>query len=170
MFQVCQSCIIFLMVNQHNTKNRNNFVNLCHHNPDIGINAEWHFFATSHGKGLCDGVGGMTKRLAARSSLQHHQILTPAQLCSWAKEHLPSIHEQYVCNNEVEQTTYHLKFGFDNTRTVVGTRQYHAFLPIYGTTLIAKKYCKVQDGSVVAVTESRSQSQTIPCEIKDTSL
>jgi hypothetical protein len=30
--------------------------------------------------------------------------------------------------------------------------------------LIAKKYSKVQDGSVVAVTESRSQSQTIPFE------
>jgi hypothetical protein len=73
-------------------KNNNNSINLCHHNTDFGINAEWHFFATSHGKGACDGVGGTIKCLAARSSLQHHQILTPAQLYSWDKEHLPSIH------------------------------------------------------------------------------
>jgi hypothetical protein len=88
--------------------------------------------------------------------------LTPAQLCSWAKEHFPSIHVQHVCSSEVEQTRHHLKFGFDNTRTEVGTHQYHAFLPISNTTLIAKKFSKAQDGSVVAVAESRSQSHTIP--------
>jgi hypothetical protein len=69
---------------------------------DIGINVEWYFFATSHGNSPCDGVGGTIKGLAACSSLQHHQILTPVQLYSWAKEHFPSIHVQYVCNSEVE--------------------------------------------------------------------
>jgi hypothetical protein len=64
-------------------KNKNNFINLCHHNTNFGINAEWHFFTTSHGKGPCDGVGGAIKRLAARFNLQHRQILTPAQLYSW---------------------------------------------------------------------------------------
>jgi hypothetical protein len=82
------------------------------------------------------------------------QILAPAQLYSWAKEHLPSIHVQYVCNSAVEQTRHHLKFGFDNTRTEVGTHQYHAFVPIANTTLIAKKYSKARDGSLVAVAES----------------
>ena len=37
-------------------KNRKNFINLCHHEEDFGMPAEWHFFATSHGKGLCEGV------------------------------------------------------------------------------------------------------------------
>jgi hypothetical protein len=32
-------------------KNKNNFINLHHHNIDFGVNVEWHFFATSHGKG-----------------------------------------------------------------------------------------------------------------------
>jgi hypothetical protein len=47
---------------------------------------------------------------------------------------------------------------------VVGTRQYHAFLPVSNTTLTAKKYSKAQDGSEVAVAESRSHSHTIPFE------
>jgi hypothetical protein len=51
-------------------KNKNNFINFWHHNTDSGLNAEWHFFATSHGKGPCDGVGGTIKCLAAHSSLQ----------------------------------------------------------------------------------------------------
>ena len=58
-------------------KNRKNFLNLCYHHTDFGIAAEWHFSATSHGKGACDGVGGTVKRLAARASLQSHQITTP---------------------------------------------------------------------------------------------
>jgi hypothetical protein len=141
-------------------KNKNNFTHLCHHNTDFAINAEWHFFATSHGKGPCDGVGGTMKHLAARSSLQHHQILTPTQLYLWAKEHLPAILVQCVCNSGVEQTRHHLKFRFDSNRTVVGTCQYHAFLSFSNTTLIAKKYSKAQDGSVVAVAESVSQSDS----------
>ena len=40
------------------------------HEADFGVPAEWHFSATSHGKGACDGVGGTVKRLAARASLQ----------------------------------------------------------------------------------------------------
>ena len=51
-------------------KNKKNFINLVYHEEDFGMPAEWHFFATSHGKGPCDGVGGTVKRLAARASLQ----------------------------------------------------------------------------------------------------
>ena len=50
-------------------KNRKNFVNLCYHKTDFGCQAEWHFYATSHGKGPCDGIGSTVKRLAAKASL-----------------------------------------------------------------------------------------------------
>ena len=45
----------------------------CHHYEDFGIVAEWHFFATSHGKGPPDGVGGTVEREAATASLQQVQ-------------------------------------------------------------------------------------------------
>lgn len=51
-------------------KNFKNFINLCNHKFDFGIDAEWHFFATSHGKRPCDGLGGTVKRLGAKTSLQ----------------------------------------------------------------------------------------------------
>jgi hypothetical protein len=44
---------------------------LLSHKKNFGIAAKWHFFATSHGKSPCDAVGGTTKHLAARASLQH---------------------------------------------------------------------------------------------------
>ena len=79
-------------------KNRKNFINLCHHEADFGVPAEWHFSATSHGKGACDGVGGTVKCLAARASLQRpydQQIMTPRQLFDWAAENVPATFYQY---------------------------------------------------------------------------
>ena len=79
-------------------KNRKkNFVNLAFHMQDFNLEAEWHFFATSHGKGPCDGLGGTIKHEAARASLQRPlegQIQTALQLYEWAKEAIPSIQFQ----------------------------------------------------------------------------
>ena len=50
-------------------KNFKNFVNLCYHDIDHGIQAQWHLFATSHGKSPCDRIRRTTKRLVARETL-----------------------------------------------------------------------------------------------------
>lgn len=42
-------------------KNRFNFLNLLNHKKDFGVDAEWHFHETAHGKGPCDGIGGNLK-------------------------------------------------------------------------------------------------------------
>ena len=79
-------------------KNRKIFLNLCHHEEDFGLAAEWHFTATSHGKGACDGLGGTVKRLAARASLQRpyeQQIMTPRQLFDWASANISAVCFEY---------------------------------------------------------------------------
>jgi hypothetical protein len=45
-------------------KNQKNFLNLTLQQVVFGVLAEWHFFATSHGKRACDDLGGTRKRLA----------------------------------------------------------------------------------------------------------
>ena len=60
-------------------KNYKNFFNLTYHVQDFGLNASWSFFATSHGKSPCDGVGGMVKRALTQASLKRptaNQILS----------------------------------------------------------------------------------------------
>lgn len=64
-------------------KNKYNFTNLLYHKDDFGIFAEWHFHATAHEKGPCDGIGRNLKRLARKASLQRssqNSILTAAAL------------------------------------------------------------------------------------------
>ena len=64
-------------------KNKKNFYNLCQHNKDFGFEGTWNFFATSHGKSPCYGIGGTVKRVTARASLQRpkeNHIITPLQM------------------------------------------------------------------------------------------
>ena len=56
-------------------KNFKNLTNLIHHQEGHQLIAEWHFFATSHGKSPCDGAGGTVKRLVIHSSFQNNLIL-----------------------------------------------------------------------------------------------
>ncbi len=95
-------------------KNRKNFLNLCHHKDDFGMSAEWHFSATSHGKGACDGLGGTVKRLAARASLQrpyNGQIMTPRQLFDWACTNIAA-HFGYCSNEDYQREEQNLEKRF----------------------------------------------------------
>ena len=61
---------------------------------DFNATAEWKFFATSHGKSPCDGIGGTVKRLAARVSLQaprEGQILNPESFYQWCRSNISGI-------------------------------------------------------------------------------
>ena len=67
-------------------KNFKNFANNLHQSDDFGLDCEWNFFATSHGKNTCDGIGGTVKWLVPRASLQsplEGQILSVRQLFDW---------------------------------------------------------------------------------------
>jgi hypothetical protein len=48
-----------------------NFINLCYHEDDFGVDAERHFFASSHGKEACDGIVGTIERLSRKARLQN---------------------------------------------------------------------------------------------------
>lgn len=75
-------------------KNRKNFANICHHESDFKLKAEWHFFATSHGKSSCDGIFGTVKRLAAKTSFHRpysNQILTAKDLFYFCTSNITNI-------------------------------------------------------------------------------
>ncbi|KAG8175833.1 hypothetical protein JTE90_013383 [Oedothorax gibbosus] len=50
-------------------KNKYNLMNLSYFKSDFGLDCIWSFFATSHGKGAVDGIGGKVKRAVATAVL-----------------------------------------------------------------------------------------------------
>ena len=91
-------------------KNKFNFINLVEHENDFAVKAEWHFVATAHAKGACDGVRGvLTLELptievsAYRASLQRingGNITTPKKFYVWAKDYFQTI--SFSCSTEQE--------------------------------------------------------------------
>ena len=72
-------------------KNLKNFINLANHKKDFGIDADWLFSATGHGKGPWDGLAGSAKREAALESLRrpvNDQIQTARDFFNFVKSKL----------------------------------------------------------------------------------
>lgn len=113
-------------------KNRKNFLNLCKHEVDFEINAEWHFFATSHGKSACDGIGGIVKSTAAKASLQRpedDQITNTKELFDFLSGHFKGIDFAYCTQQEHEDIVKFLAERFSDSKPLPETRKIHCVVP-----------------------------------------
>ena len=122
---------------QHNTKTAKTS-KICLHKTDFDVDAEWNFFATSHGKSPCDGIGGTVKRLVARASLQanlQHQILTPLHMYEWAAKNINGINFVYAAKEDVELHRNNMVDRFASIQTVPGTRSHYRFVPLNANKL-----------------------------------
>ena len=112
-----------------------NFTNLSFHKNDFnGICAGWHFFATSHGKSPCDGIGGRGKRLVTRASLQapiSSHILTAEAMDAWARSNIKNVTFLFVTSDQIIAHTNDLELEerYEGVKTIEGTRSHHAYLP-----------------------------------------
>ncbi|KAK3924781.1 ARL14 effector protein [Frankliniella fusca] len=114
-------------------KNKFNAANLMSHKEDFGIDAEWHFFATSHGKGPSDGVGGAFKREAASASLRavmSNQITNVQELYDWGKLTMKKSALSFVAKEKVEETRKELSDRFEKAIAVPKIRQQHCLIPM----------------------------------------
>ena len=118
------------------------FLNVCHHKTDFDVNCSWSFFATSHGKSPCDGVGGTLKRLSARASLQRttsNQIVSPEDFFNFCNYEIKMLTSNYITKDEIDSTREKMKERFEMARTVPGTISYHHFVPFNQFKIATKR-------------------------------
>ena len=125
-------------------KNRYNVANILNHERDFGVPAEWHYFATSHGKNTCDGLGGTLKRLADRRSLQSlsdrkEPLLSAEDLYKWACTSITGMNLEFVSEKAVQDADKRLSSRFRDAVPVPGMRSIHAVIPISETTVQLKE-------------------------------
>ena len=111
-------------------KNFKNFFNLTHHFQDFNLEASWSFFATSHGKSPCDGVGGMVKRKLAQASLKRpidNQILSTEDAYTFCKDEITSVTFFLISKEALHNTRAFLQSRYAAASTVPGTRSFHHF-------------------------------------------
>ncbi|KAE8742419.1 hypothetical protein FOCC_FOCC012030, partial [Frankliniella occidentalis] len=142
-------------------KSLNTTANLCHHLSDFGLNAEHHYFATSHGKTANDGVGGTLKRTARLASLKGSIIKTPQQLYSWAivkwDPNDPEVlmHFDFVSNEEIEEETEKLNARFKHALPVPNIMQVHSIIPQSKFEVITRYYSRCPEAKRIVVRKTR---------------
>ena len=123
-------------------KNCKNFLSLYPHNSGFGVKCEWNFFATSHGKSPCDGIGGTVKQLVTRTSLQRpisNQILTADKMFEFCVDEIKGIDFLFLKNQEIGNIRVNMEERYKRADTVPGTRSFHQFIPI-SDSIIGAKY------------------------------
>ena len=111
-------------------KNFKNFLNLTHHYQDFNFKASWSFFATSHGKSPCNGIGGMIKRKVTQASLKHptqNQILSTEAVYAYCKKEIESVNFFMISKETLQSTREFLQRRYAAASTVPGTRSFHHF-------------------------------------------
>lgn len=112
-------------------KNKYQMINLVHHEEDFNVLAEWHFHATAHGKGACDGIGAVLKREATRASLQakpENAILNAKNLFNWAKEHIKTTRFFYYTKQQHAKSKRSLAKRFSLAPSVTKIQSAHSFI------------------------------------------
>ena len=73
--------------------------------------AEWNFFATSHGKSLCDDIGGTVKSLVANSSLWFLKEPTdlPGKMFMRCKNNIKGVGFLFVTHSDIKNHVSELK-------------------------------------------------------------
>ncbi|KAK4872006.1 hypothetical protein RN001_016130 [Aquatica leii] len=149
-----------------------NFINLCQHDNDFGLIAEWNFFATSHGKNFCAGIGGTTRREVTRTSMQrpyNEQILTPKDMFKYCAEKITGITYIFVSAQEIKQTEAELMKRFELCLPVKGTRWYHRFVPVNDneircfTTSTSEEFDEHKTSIVFTNTASFTDNDFVAC-------
>lgn len=133
-------------------KNRKSFKNLCEHKNDFSIDAEHSFFATSHGKSVCDGLGGTVKRTLRKASLQlpdDQQIKTASGVYNFCKEKIDNITFHFLDKTGVDLLRNKLEDRFGTTRTIPGTRSFHNYKPLSSDLLEIRRVTESEKPSLV---------------------
>lgn len=84
-------------------KNFKHFTNIRFHLSDFGLVAVHHFFASCHGKGPCDGIGGTTKAMIRKASFAGELLQTAQEVYQFAKRRINSIIALWISDEEIEE-------------------------------------------------------------------
>ena len=111
-------------------KQRFLFWNLHYWQQDHHLKLTWNFFATSHGKGVVDGLGGTVKRVVWRHvrSGQVH-IRTAEEYTKIAEQCNPEIHLQFVAKGDLGQIKPQLDAKGEDVLAVPKTHKMLCIIP-----------------------------------------
>ena len=105
-----------------------------------GLCLKWHYFVTSHGKGVVDGVGGTVKRLvwSAVATRKAPLVDDAKSFAEVAEACSLSTKVSLVPKEEIKESK--TSFGLENASTIPGIFKIHCVEPSKGGRIILRKF------------------------------
>ncbi|KAJ8886634.1 hypothetical protein PR048_012846 [Dryococelus australis] len=118
-------------------KNKFTFFNLCFMNSDFGLEGEWVIFATSHGKGAVDGIGGCVNRLVWNPVKVRKFIVNSAKdFLNVQKTVVGTVNIVCVSSQKITESREMLGKRWGNVRPILVLQSKHIFKVISGNSLL----------------------------------
>ena len=142
-------------------KNCFNFFNIYNHFSDFNIECEWYFFATPHGKSVCDDIGGVVKKTTTKVSLQRlhqDQILTAEEMFRYCKDAISDkITFFFITLEEIGEKKNFLAFQFSKAATAPGTQEIHRVTPAINRNLTLFEMSSSNKVEIKKIFQSKKQ-------------
>ncbi|GBO41443.1 hypothetical protein AVEN_142371-1 [Araneus ventricosus] len=120
-------------------KQRYLFTNLTFMEEQYNVKVSWSFFATSHGKGVVEGIGGMVKRLVWSNNLAG-KLITAKDFVEIANQNSSSIIVVYSPSEDINQFNEHLTERWENIYPLPETQSTHYVVPFSKYLIEYKEY------------------------------
>ena len=150
-------------------KQRYLFSNLHSWEMEHDIKLYWNFFATSHGKGVVDGIGGTVKRTVWRHiKTEKHHITSAQEYATLAKELCQNILVQYIPKDEVEKNHAFLDVRWEGFFSLPGTQQLHFIKPHGSDKLQVSDITDAGQFQIYQIRRSQQEQEQPPSHVNDT--
>ena len=111
-------------------RNKTIFNAVAAHNELFRYPASWNYMESGHGKGPCDPIGGVAKRMSDLSVKNKKAVIQDAEdFYTWARKEKTAITYKLVTCQEYEQCKKFLNLKFSKACTVTGTKKVYAVSP-----------------------------------------
>ena len=139
-------------------KQRFLFSNLYAWQEEHEFKIKWHFFATSHGKGVVDGLGGTVKRAVWRHVRSGHaHVSNPEEYAAVAQQRNPNIYIEFVSKSSIEDMHSFLDVKWEGVKAQ--THKMHCYYPISSSQLMVAETSDATEFKVVSIYKSRTTDE-----------
>jgi hypothetical protein len=126
-------------------KQRYLFKNLTHLSRMYNVQMSWNFFATSHGKGVVDGLGGTIKRMVHQAILSGHSCRNAEEFVSIARSKTKAIHVEEIRESEIDGAREELEEMYARVKAVPGIQKVHSVTVLDVNHIECKQYSLSQE-------------------------
>ena len=125
--------MFLLMVPVHNFNSGFFFLIYMPGNRNMDLKLNGIFFATSHGKGVVDGIGGTVKRAVWRHVRSGHaHVSNPEEYAAVAQQRNPNIYIEFVSESSIKDMYSYAKW--EGVKAVPQTHKMHCQLMVAETS------------------------------------